>query len=180
MSNDENYLKHIFYVPLIHLKVENWESKKQNLLDLYEQVLIEYNDNVWTNYHDDALHLNESVASLLKDEIIQFGNFLGFKEIKIRSSWFEKANQDNFHCPHNHGMKGYSSVCYVEYDKSQHEATNFISPFTNFITGDLLKYSPKVEEGSIIFFPSSITHYTNPNKSNKERKILSFNLSILE
>ncbi len=180
MSNEKNYLKHIFYVPLVHIQVNEWNMKKKILHDLYDKVLIEYNDNVWTNYHNDKEYLNKEISELLNEELIEFAKILNFQEIKIESSWFETAKSSNFHCPHNHGLTGYSAVCYVDFNKKYHEATNFIAPFTNFINGNLLKDKPNVDEGSLILFPSSLIHYTNPNCSNEKRMILSFNVTILK
>jgi hypothetical protein len=180
MSDEKNYLKHLFYVPLVHIQVNDWEVKKKILHDLYDKILVEYNDNVWTNYHNDKEFLNKEISELLRDELINFGNLLNFQELKIEASWFEASKQNNYHNPHNHGLTGYSAVCYVDYDKNYHEATNFIAPFANFVTGDLLRDKPEIDEGSLILFPSSLIHYTNPNISKKERLILSFNLTILK
>ena len=74
-------------------------------------------------------------------------------------------------------MTGFSSVCFVEYDENVHTPTKFISPYSNFVNGSCLDHSPKnVIEGSLIFFPSAILHYTHPNNNNNTRTILSFNL----
>ena len=51
-----------------------------------------------------------------------------------------------------------------------------MSPFPNFLTGLQLTYTPEVDEGSIIFFPSYISHFTEPNLSDENRLIVSFNL----
>ena len=53
----------------------------------------------------------------------------------------------------------------------------FLAPF-NDPMGDTIQFAPKVDEGEIIFFPSLITHYVQPNKSNDIRIILSFNINI--
>ena len=57
------------------------------------------------------------------------------------------------HAVHVHGATGFSSVCFIEYDKEDHKSTVFVSPFGNCVTGTLERYSPEVEEGDIIFFP---------------------------
>ncbi len=50
------------------------------------------------------------------------------------------------------------------------------SPFTEFSSGDHMDFTPDVKEGDIIFFPSQLLHYANPNTSDKERVIVSFNM----
>ena len=39
-----------------------------------------------------------------------------------------------------------------------------------------MDFTPNVKEGDIVFFPSQLLHYANPNTSDKERVILSFNM----
>jgi ectoine hydroxylase-related dioxygenase (phytanoyl-CoA dioxygenase family) len=39
-----------------------------------------------------------------------------------------------------------------------------------------MDYTPDVKEGDIVFFPSQLLHYANPNTHDKERVILSFNM----
>lgn len=82
------------------------------------------------------------------------------------------------HSAHNHGSTGFSSVCFIEYDKKFHKPTTFICPFQDFITGQFNFYEPDVNEGDIIFFPSNILHYAPINMSNKTRIVMSFNLKI--
>ena len=93
-------------------------------------------------------------------------------------SWFETSSQGDYHGIHTHGLVGYSAVCFIDYDSDEHTATQFVSSFNNLLTGEALQHSPEVNEGSLIFFPACILHYTEPNKSVKERKILSFNINV--
>jgi hypothetical protein len=180
MTKESNYVENMFYVPIAHVQVDDWENKKKKLIELYKQVEIENKDNVWTNYYKDSHILNQSVSEILKDEIVEFHKFFGFIKSQISSSWFEKSLKNNSHRAHNHGSLGYSAVCFVEYDKTCHIPTNFVAPFLNFLDGMVLNYMPKIDEGSLIFFPSSIVHNTFANQSEKERIILSFNLDILQ
>lgn len=175
---NEDYVENMFYIPMLHVRVQNWAEKKQRLREMNEKVKMEHRDTVWTNYYDDKLLLNQEVVDVLTDEILKFHAFFGFTETQVVSSWFEKAEKNSSHCPHTHGSTGYSSVCYVEYDKQYHTPTEFTCPFLNFLDGNVLSYTPTVDEGSIIFFPSSVIHRTIPNTSDKERLVLSFNIGV--
>jgi ectoine hydroxylase-related dioxygenase (phytanoyl-CoA dioxygenase family) len=42
--------------------------------------------------------------------------------------------------------------------------------------GQYETYEPKVKEGDLIIFPSTIQHEASTNMSNKRRTIISFNL----
>lgn len=173
-----NYKENMFAVPIVHIQVSNWKNKKKKLLDLFHSIKMNYRDDVWTNYHDDNTAMNHDVKMILEEDIIEFHKIIGFRETQIASSWFEQSKTNNQHNVHTHGAYGYSSVCFIEYDKEYHTPTQFTAPFLNFLDGNILSYSPKVDEGSLIFFPSSIPHYTFPNTSNKSRIILSFNLDV--
>ncbi len=173
-----NYKQNMFAIPIVHIEVKDWERKKKKLINLFNSIKMNYRDDVWTNYHDDNTKMNHEVKQILEEDILEFHNIIGFTETKIESSWFEQSRTNNQHCVHTHGAYGYSSVCFVEYDKNEHKPTQFTAPFLNFLDGNILSYSPKVDEGSLIFFPSAIPHYTFPNTSSKNRLILSFNLDV--
>lgn len=175
-----DYYEHMFYVPLVHIEVKNWKYKKEQILNLYQKAKFEQEDGdkqkVFTDFHNDALSFNEVVQELFDDELNILSDKLDIKTKRIIGSWFEISKFGNYHELHTHGCYGYSAVCYVEYDKEVHEPTIFVAPFLNFWDGNVLDYIPTVNEGSIIFFPSSIVHYTKPNYYEKQRIILSFNI----
>jgi hypothetical protein len=180
-----NFIDNMFNIPILHLKVTNWEKKKEILLEMVNNcdLIVGKNDTLKTDFdiqnHNQTMgQHNDKITKILKEEIEIFCNVFNFNQYEMISSWFEIAAQENYHPIHNHGSIGYSSVCYIKYDHNVHTPTQFISPFNNFLDGSLLYYEPKVEEGSIIFFPSLIMHHTKPNNSKIERTILSFNLNI--
>ena len=133
---------------------------------------------VKTNYHKNSQKIIPKIAQLLEPEVTQFLRAISATSGTISAAWFETASKGDWHPIHDHGATGYSSVCYIRYNPEVHTATNFLSPFANFLTGSSMTYEPPVEEGSMIFFPSAINHYTKPNASGEERTILSFNLSV--
>ena len=176
----ENYYDHMFYVPILHLKCKDWDMKQKKLLEHIEtnSEKIKYyeNDNIFTDYFHNPKESNKFFEELFDDELIYFIEKINYSTKEIHSSWIEISELTNYHRVHNHGAYGYSAVCFIKFDRNEHESTSFISPFLSFTDGNPLIYNPEVEEGSIIFFPSSINHYTNPNTSEKKRMILSFNI----
>lgn len=175
--------QNMFSIPIFHLKVENWKEKKKQLVDTWnliredcyreKNLLISYGSKNCSEKLDDVIH------KILNQEIKNFLSNLDYHSYKFLNGWFQCASKCGFHGVHNHGQLGYSSVCFVNYDENEHTPTTFISPFTDFIMGDTMLYQPdSITEGSIIFFPSSIAHFTEPNCSDKERLIVSFNLAI--
>jgi len=48
--------------------------------------------------------------------------------------------------------------------------------FKNWINGNDVIFTPNVQEGTIIFFPAGVLHYTEANLTDKKRMIISFNI----
>ena len=159
-----------FSVPIFKYNVQNWKIKKKQLLDLFNSFKPRVVDNVITSPLDIK-------TNILSKEIELFEKNVGFNLISSEV-WFQKYESNMNHAVHNHGPTGFSSVCFIEYDKHNHNPTTFISPFGNYITGELERYQPDVEEGDIIFFPSNLLHYAPTNLSKITRTIISFNLDI--
>lgn len=177
-----DYAIDIFRVPLIHLDVDNWKIKKKEIFKILKNKNLETSDFelVKSDFNKKRKEdfYNEKIQEIFLQEIKKLEIALGISNFKVTNSWFEKSEQNMYHQIHNHGALGFSSVCFIEYDQEEHLPTQFVSPFNNFLNGSLLSYSPEnVKEGSILFFPSLIHHYTIPNNSLKERITLSFNLN---
>jgi hypothetical protein len=184
----------MFQSPILHMSVPNWEEKKPKLLELsklqnftYPSSAPEINHSVNTTFFyanenhgkKDDLALRLEIANILKDEIEAFEDTfeLNFKEIDM--AWFQTEEQNMFHGIHNHGYGTFSVVCYLDYNPEVHRPIYFLSPYNNLFTGEVDLYTPPyLDEGSIIFFPSSVNHFTEPNKSKVKRNILSFNINF--
>ena len=97
----------------------------------------------------------------------------------MNAIWFQSYEKYNNFKVHNHGIGGWSAVLYVEFDDEEHSATTFYSPHMSnnrSTLGQYETYEPKVKEGDLIIFPSTIQHEASTNMSNKRRTIISFNL----
>jgi hypothetical protein len=179
-----NYKTNMFEVPLLHLQVLDWESKKKKLISMMNDLKFEERSNkLITDFHlqnnNTNFKYNHEIGNIFFEELSLFAEYFEFGSIELTSSWFEVSNKNSHHTTHNHGATGYSSVCFVDYDSNVHSPTKFISPFNNFIDGQVISFSPDdVQEGSLLFFPSLIHHYTLPNNSEIPRKILSFNIKV--
>ena len=116
------------------------------------------------------------VISILRDELEELYSTTGFFSPSVSEVWIQQYTRGCFMTPHNHGTTGFSAVYYIKFDPEEHEATRFISPLNNFVTGDNYEYKPEVDKGTLIFFPSVLMHYVRPTQSDKPRAILSFNI----
>lgn len=173
------YIENMFSVPIFHLYVDEWESKKEKLIEIanrqeYERKEGEYVDNDYYNFNKNYW---DEIQPLIVKEIQRFVDQLN-RNFYVNRYWFERASKGQQHLPHNHGSSGFSVICYVDYDENEHSPARFISPFNDFDEGLQITYEPHdIKSGSMIFFPSAVHHYTTPCESDKERLILSFNLS---
>lgn len=174
-------IENMFQIPYLQLKVDNWDVKKEILNDMMdaEGENLEYYITVMSSYDYASSQKNKKIQSLLETEINILKENFGFNYCEVVHSWFQEEKKYMFHGAHNHGIGTVSSVCYLEFDSEVHTPTVFISPFVDPLTGIYSEFSPEdVESGTMIFFPSSILHYTHQNKSNISRKILSLNIDV--
>jgi hypothetical protein len=176
----KNYFE-AFTIPYWQTKVIDWEYKKKSLLSLH------YNnkhnmcggDEQYTDYNSKNSY-HSQVQSILLDDLYSARKALNLEHhtLRVTTAWFQMYEQYHHHPIHNHGINGFSSVCYIEYDHNEHEPTRFVCPFNSYINNDMIEFIPNdIEEGSIVFFPSNVPHYVAPNKSTKPRLILSFNIT---
>ena len=166
----------MFSIPLVHYKCSWWKTKKQRLLrHIDTRDLTQGNETILSDYRDG--NPVEEITDIMSDELSWFAKDLNCTP-HIVETWYERALPYMYHPTHNHGHGGWSAVVFIEYNKKWHTPTQFIAPFDHFITGEPLIYSPTVEEGDIILFPSFIHHYTHPHTSEERRTVLSFNVAV--
>lgn len=165
----------LFSISLLSIPVNNWEEKKKKILSSSGDIKLygEVNTN-YDPYGKDLIN----ISSIFNEEIDAISKEID-RKIIVSGSWIEKAEKRMNHTVHNHGQIGLSAICYVEFDSNEHEPVIFIAPFNDAFNGQLIEASSKqMKEGLILLFPSFLLHYTNPNKSDKIRTTLSFNLEI--
>ena len=168
----------MFYVPLYHFTVSDWNIK-QRLFEIYQRTNLLLTGNVHTDYHDTPNYQHE-VREIFEHELNIFFEDVN-ERYDVTDAWFETSLKRNHHPVHDHGSFGFSAVYYLKYDSEHHTPTHFISPFRTYdLRGNMdsyMQYKPRdIMEGSLIIFPANILHYTLPNNSDTERIILSFNL----
>ena len=162
-------------IPFYHYKVNNWREKKEQLLDFVSTLSFKFKDQIadlYTTYGDQTSSIP---LKILEDDIVKFTTEVKYSGEMDADIWFQKYYENQFQSPHNHGAIGYSAVLYINFDKRIHEGTRFLAPF-NDPDGNHIEFVPDVDEGSLIFFPSYLYHYTLPNKSDTIRIVMSVNL----
>lgn len=170
----------MFFVPLFSIELENWKERKKQFKNLCSISDPKYkNEEQYSDYYyyrNTGCSYIKTFEDLTKAELDLFKNKLG-SDFWIDGLWTQMYEKSDHMPVHNHGNQGYSAVLFVDFDPEHHVPTTFFAPFVNFITGESLSFKPNVKEGTMIFFPSVLLHQALPNKSNKPRTIISFNLS---
>lgn len=180
-----------FRLTFYQVSIKNWKEKKKKLLDL-----VDWNDvNCLTQEHftdyyknmrnpDQRASYTDDFVKILKEDLITFTQSVEKSEMnrfrrtfnmKVTNLWAQRYKSQNFMPPHTHEPAGFSAVLFAEFDNTEHQATKFWAPFKNTIDAMDYRYDPDVKEGDILFFPSFLMHYAEPNYSEKNRTIFSFN-----
>ena len=108
--------------------------------------------------------------------------------VKITSMWSIINNKDAFNEKHHHGNSALSAAYYVKaeqnagnivfYDPRQANVFHHpISKQVNSVNAQVQSITPKA--GTLVLFPSYLEHKVNPNLSNEERIVISFNVALI-
>ncbi len=107
---------------------------------------------------------------------------------KITSMWSIINNKDAFNEKHHHGNSALSAAYYVKAEKNAgnivlfdpRQANVFHHPSSkdvNSLNAQVQSITPRA--GTLVLFPSYLEHKVNPNLSNEERIVISFNVSLI-
>lgn len=130
----------------------------------------------FSSFHRAGLAACEAV--LAKLEIVHQG-------IEMTACWANIAPQGSLHTPHNHPNNYLSAVYYprvseggdtISFHHPASSAGGFLPPLRQLNALNSPEVNIRVRTGSLIIFPSSLTHSVPPNQSKKERVSISFNI----
>ena len=94
----------------------------------------------------------------------------------MTDAWCVKYQKGDYQTTHNHRGWGFSGLIHVEFDPEVHKPATFVSPWQNPVsdTTSLATFPPL--EGLLMIAPSWALHYVPPNRSDKERVVVAFDL----
>ena len=182
MKEDLGYVNPMFTVPIVYYPIENWSENKKKMLDalppeddsqlepngtgLYTDFFVNGKVQQMPSYFNTVLDIIKPYLQSFMD-----GNPVDFVEM-----WYQKYYNMVEHKAHTHGFTGWSSIIYVEFDPEIHESTKFFSPFRQPWDCDMETFQPKVKEGDMILFPSSVLHEAPLTRTDTRRTIISYNI----
>lgn len=128
--------------------------------------------------------LSEEILKHVSSFMKQYGYVPGREnDAYIRNFWFNISNKDDFLFPHIHYGSFLSGAFYVE--TQQDNVILFHDEAKNYYEdpGIETKFSETIKPfickpGRLILFTSNLTHSTPPQKSDGEKIVISFNVSL--
>jgi hypothetical protein len=170
----------LFSVRYVSIQCEDWGRKKNELTALIRDEDFERKD--FAKFETDR-HLNQNrylhdFCGIFREELNRFGMEMGLTVLNLLSIWSVRYERGDYHAIHNHRSLGYSGILYLDYDEAEHSPSIHVSPWNDPVTDMTSLSAPPVKEGTMVFVPSNVLHYTRPNDSDKLRSIVAFDLDI--
>jgi hypothetical protein len=168
----------LFEYPSYQYQIDDWDFKKKGLLNrINSQKLIRTDlQNFETDRQTNKKNYIHYFTDLIKPELQEFCNEAQVS-CTMTDCWTVRYKKGDDQTIHNHRSWGFSGVLYVEYDPKVHTPTYFVAPWQD-PRSDTTSFGffPNVQEGTIVIVPSYTLHFVRPNKSNKQRTIIAFDL----
>ena len=172
----------LFNIPFWKIQTINFEEKKKELVELLESCPEERTElqEFATNRQSDRSGLVEGFLSIMSEEVETLSKTIFEKvDIAIPEMWSISYDKGDYHPPHNHSSMGLSGVLYLDFPKNS-PVTVYIQPWNNYVNDNVQYYVVDVAEGDIVISPSFIIHFTEPNKLNSKKRIISWDMKILD
>ena len=174
----------LFNIPFWGIRIINFEEKKKELVKLlesYPEERVKYDEmkegEFATNRQTDRSGLVEQFVSIMNQELEGFSNEIK-KDFAIVEIWSVSYAQGDSQSAHNHSSMGLSGILYLDLPKDSPETT-YMQPWTDHETDTVRHIEIPIAEGVIVIVPSFVLHFSKPNKSNSKKRIISWDMKIL-
>ena len=169
----------LFEIPYWSIPTLNFSEKSKKLQSLCrrhpeKQVGIQ---TFSTNRQTPRIQFKEDLVTILEEELSMLSQKLE-KQIKVDDAWSVSYKKGEYHSPHNHGSLGLSGILFLEQPEDA-PVTSYMQPWNDYISDRTVYLPIPVQEGSIVVVPQFIQHFSEPNKSKKTKRIISWDMSIL-
>ncbi len=167
----------MFEIPFWSLKCTDWENKKRQFKDVLKTYpgVREGAQTFLSNRNTNLEGLTDCFLNLFREEMTRISH--NFKrDLAVLDSWSVTYETGDYHAPHNHGNKGLSGILYVDLPEGA-PGTTYIQPFPSWQDEKTLSREPYVEEGMMMIVPRHLLHFSNPNKSQYNKTIFSWDFT---
>jgi uncharacterized protein (TIGR02466 family) len=182
-SKERDLLFELFPVPMIVTSYKDEYSEEFEWIKKQE-----YQKNRSNNISKDKYVLDKpelaNIRAFFDIKINEYMNNLLQTDdrLSITQSWLNKNDTEEDHHEHSHHNTVLSGVWYPYVDemmppisfRSRYES-QFLFPARQYGALNSAAFSPPIQSGDLIIFPSNLLHSVSPNKSNNTRYTLGFN-----
>ena len=169
----------MFNIPYWTIPTINFKEKKKKLQSLCKRHPDSKHgiQTFSTNRQSPRIQFKEDLVNILEEELTMLSEKLG-KDIRIDDAWSVSYKKGEYHSVHNHGSVGLSGILYLDQPKDA-PMTNYMQPWNDYFTDRTVYYPIPVQEGTIVVVPQFIQHFSEPNKSKKIKRIISWDMSLI-
>ena len=169
----------LFNIPMWSTEIEDFFDKKKKIEKILKSIPEERTgiQTFLTNRHIIRESLSENFSKVFNEELSNLVKDLN-KNITIDDVWSISYKKDDYHMTHNHGSLGLTGIIYLNMPKDASN-TYYIQPWNNWISDKTNHLTFPVKEGTMIIIPKFINHFTLPNKSKKIKRVISWDMSVL-
>lgn len=166
---------------LIHkISIPDWKDKKETLMKLVpESHFLQGDTNSFTDFYYTTEMRNRSGNHPYADKFFETIDWYPEKHFGsdcfCKDLWCVRYGHGGGLHIHDH-FWGMSGILYANFDPVFNKATSFVSPIRKIWDHYTVTVTPPVEEGDLVLFPSALMHYADPNMSDTERLLFSFNV----
>jgi len=168
----------LFNIPVWTLPTLNFKKKKPQLEKLCK-AFPERKHGIQTfstNRQKDRTGFADAFNNIVGEELGMLSQRLK-KDIQVEDIWSVSYKKGEYHTPHNHGAKGLTGILYLQMDEKS-AVTQYIQPWNDFLSDRTIYYPLPVKEGDIVITPKFVRHFTEPHKSKKVKRIISWDMTL--
>ena len=176
----------LFNIPVWTKEIPNFNIEMKNrlipLLDEYPERRIG-GEKFLSNRHIRSKDFVEKFFKIISTELKELFasvqvNWSKSKKLTVVDAWSVKYNTGDYQRVHNHSSVGLSGILYVDVPQDA-PFLDIIQPWNSWVTDKTEISSVKFKEGGLVVFPSFIQHGTQPNESQKAKRVIAFDMKIV-
>ena len=169
----------LFTIPMWSLPTLNFSKKKKQLEQLCKSFpeTRQGMQTFATNRQRERPGFSQAFSEICKDELTMLSKKLE-RNLQIDDIWSVSYKKGEYHTPHNHGALGLTGILYLNLPKDG-AVTQYIQPWNDWKSDRTIYYPLPVKEGSIVIVPKFVRHFTEPSRSKKIKRIISWDMSIV-
>tara|TARA_B100000424_G_C22651670_1_gene359310 strand:- start:51 stop:575 length:525 start_codon:yes stop_codon:yes gene_type:complete len=168
----------LFSIPMWTLPVLNFSKKKKQLEQLVKAFPEKKHglQTFYTNRQIERPGFDQAFYNILEDEFKMLSQKMKLS-MQIEDIWSVTYKRGDYHTPHDHGSTGLAGILYLNMPKDA-SPTQYIQPWNHFVSDRTIYKPVGPVEGTIVITPKFVKHFTEPHKSKKIKRIISWDMKV--